>query len=338
MHKFQVGVIGYGLIGKRRAEIAASDPSCELRCVADIQKPKFTPLLERNRTRWEKDWRRVTRDPKVDLLIVSTPNSFLAPIACDALRQGKHVLMEKPMGRNLKDAIQIYQASRKSSGKLKIGFNHRYHPAIQKARRLLQNGAIGKPINLRAQYGHGGREGYEKEWRGNAKMAGGGELTDQGIHLIDLIQWFCGQPSEAAAMLQTAYWPVRPIEDNGFALLKYRSGLIASFHSSWTQWKNLFRFEIFGTKGFLTIEGLSGSYGHPTLTVGLKRKEGSVPEIVKEKFKDEDLTWKKEWEYFILAISHRKKYWGAPEEGVAVMRTLDALYRSHRYRTIVEMK
>jgi len=274
----------------------------------------------------------------VDVAVVSTPNNLLCPKACEALKSGKDVLIEKPMGRNLLEAKKMKQVSEKSARVLKIGFNHRYHPAISKAHSAVQFGKIGKILNFRAFYGHGGREGYEKEWRGNYKIAGGGELTDQGVHLIDLIQWFCGEPSHASCFLQTAYWKIKPSEDNGFTLLKFKSGICGSFHSSWTEWKNDFSFTLFGENGFIKINGLGGSYGAETFTLGLKIEKGKVPEIMEEKFEGEDCSWKEEWDDFLNGVQNPKhKFLGCAAEGLAVMKTLDALYRSHQSQKTVRL-
>jgi len=238
------------------------------------------------------------------------------------------VLIEKPMGRNLAEALQIAEAATAADRILKIGFNHRYHPALAKAYGLFQAGAIGEIINIRARYGHGGRLGYENEWRGNPELAGGGELTDQGVHIADLIHWFAGLPTEAFAYLQTAIWPIQPLEDNGFGLFRFGDGAIASFHTSWTQWKNLFSFEIYGQKGSLTIEGLGKSYGIERLTIAYRKPEGGVPDLEDLVFDLPDTSWELEWQDFIGAIATQTPYWGTPEEGVSAMRMLDALYRS----------
>lgn len=338
MKKFNVAIIGCGLIGKRRAKWVHEDPLSSLSVVVDVNQNAAIQLSKEYRCQWETDWEKVICDPQINVVIVSTPNHLLQPISCAALNEGKDVLVEKPMGRNFQEAIEMRRTAIKNKRKLKIGFNHRYHPAIYKAHKLFKKGLIGKPINVRCQYGHGGRTGYEKEWRGNYKYAGGGELTDQGVHLIDLIQWFCGQPSEVAAFLQTAFWPIKPSEDNGFALLRYKNGMIANFHSSWTQWKNLFNFEIFGTRGSLSINGLGGSYGHETLTTTIRKPEGGIPKITREVFEGDDDSWKKEWSDFISALRRKSDFFGNADEGVAVMKTLNALYESYRRKKVINIK
>jgi predicted dehydrogenase len=237
------------------------------------------------------------------------------------------------MGRNLDEARQLTRAA--EGRRLKIGFNHRYHPGIRGALRLLTEGAIGSVINARARYGHGGRPGYEKEWRGDLQRAGGGELTDQGVHVLDLLQCINGPPREVFCMTQTAVWPVAPLEDNGFGLLRYASGATASFHTSWTQWKNLFSLEVFGTEGYLTVEGLGGSYGTETLTLGRRHHDGQAPHIRQEAFPGADESWTREWAEFVDAIIEGGPYQGTPAEGVQVMQALEALYQSARTGSVV---
>lgn len=335
--KISVTVIGCGLIGQRRAKIVSQDPGSFVKTVVDVNGDHAKNLADSIGCQYGVDWEKAVADPEINVVVVSTPNHLLSPVACESLKFGKDVLIEKPMGKNLDDAVQMQKFAVKNKRRLKVGFNHRYHPAISKAYQLFKTGLVGDAINIRCQYGHGGRKGYEKEWRGNPELAGGGELTDQGVHLIDLIQWFCGEPSEVFAALQTAFWPIKPSEDNGFAVLKYKNGLIANFHSSWTQWKNLFNFEIFGTKGSLSIHGLGGSYGTETLTVAIRKPEGGVPEIQKETFEGPDDSWKKEWDDFVSALIHKTDYWGNEDEGVSVMKTLDALYKSHRLNRVVRI-
>jgi predicted dehydrogenase len=328
--KVRAAVVGCGLIGKRRASEAAQHADSALVAVADTNAAAASAVTAEFACRHAARWQDVVVDPEVDVVIVSTPNAFLAEIAVAALRAGKSVLLEKPMGRTLEEARAIARAARDAGRLVKVGFNHRYHPAIRRARELLAAGAIGTPVNLRIRYGHGGRSGYEKEWRGNAELAGGGELTDQGVHALDLIHCFAGPPSEVAAMLQTAVWPIAPLEDNGFAILRCGSGIIASIHTSWTQWKNLFSLELFGDRGALIVEGLGGSYGTETLHVHERAMQGGAPSIRTERFEGADESWKAEWAEFVRALREGTLYDGGPNDGLVVMAALDALYRSAR--------
>jgi len=283
------------------------------------------------------DWRRIVQRADVDAIVVSTPNGYTAEIAIGALAAGKHVLVEKPMGRNLEEAERMRAAAESAGRVLKIGFNHRYHPAIVAARQRVRDGGIGDLINLHCRYGHGGRPGYEREWRGDRSLAGGGELTDQGVHVVDLVHWFAGVPRQALAMLQTAVWPLGDLEDNAFGLFRFATGAVAAFHTSWTQWKNLFSFEVYGRSGAVAVQGLGRSYGVETLTVYKRRPDGGAPEAETRAFEGPDVSWRLEWEDFVRAVQGREGMLGTPGDGVAAMRMLDALYRSARSGTVVEV-
>jgi predicted dehydrogenase len=334
--KLRVGVVGCGLIGKRRATEAARSPLSQTVAVADSVPEAANELADALRCTSLTDWRRLISDPSLDVVIVATPNGFLAEIAMAALDAGKHVLIEKPMGRNLNEAQTIAAAGLRSGRRIKIGFNHRYHPAIARAHTEFAAGAVGRLISLRVRYGHGGRPGYEHEWRGDPSLSGGGELTDQGVHALDLIHWFAGGPRRVAALTQTAVWPIAPLEDNGYALLQFDGGAVASLHTSWTQWKNLFSLEIFGERGTLAVEGLGGSYGPETFSLHQRAMQGGVPDVRMETFEGPDESWRLEWEEFASAIQTGAAYNGGPSDGIAVMKMLESLYESARTLRFVE--
>jgi predicted dehydrogenase len=323
-----VAVVGCGLIGRRRAAEAAADPRSRLVLVADRLADVAGELASQTGAEAATDWREALTRPDVDLVCVATPNGRLAEITVAALGAGKHVLVEKPMGRSLAEAERMRAAARASGRLLKVGFNHRYHPAIAEAKQRLDAGDVGRIINLRCRYGHGGRPGYEHEWRGSRELAGGGELADQGVHVIDLIHWFAGIPESAFALVQTAVWPLGPLEDNAFALLQLREGAVAAFHTSWTQWKNLFSFEVFGTAGALLVEGLGGSYGPETLTTHVRRPGGGAPVTTQQAFPGVDCSWRQEWDDFLCGVLDGRQVVGTADDGVTAMRVLDALYRS----------
>lgn len=330
MTQLAVGLVGCGLIGRRRAAEAADHPRTSLALVADVVPARAAEVAAAHGARAVAGWRELVAAPGIDVVCVATPNGHLAEIAIAALDAGKHVLLEKPMGRSADEARAIAAAARRANRRVKVGFNHRYHPAIARARAELAAGTIGAPINVRARYGHGGRPGYENEWRGDAALAGGGELTDQGVHVADLLHWFVGVPREVYAVTQTAVWPLGALEDNAFAILRYDGGCVATFHTSWTQWKNLFSFEVFGELGALIVEGLGRSYGDETLTIVRRALQGGVPATERIAFAAEDVSWRDEWNDFVAGLLDGRPYLGDARDGIVAMETLTALYRSAR--------
>jgi predicted dehydrogenase len=330
----RVGVVGCGLIGRRRAAVAKVSPQDSLVVVADLDEARAQVTAAEMSCETTTDWRKVVTREDLDVVVVSTTNNWLTPITVAALEAGKHVLCEKPPGRNSEEARRMMEAARANKKKLKIGFNHRHHGAIWKAKELFDQGGVGEPLFVRCRYGHGGRPGYEKEWRADPEVSGGGELLDQGVHAIDLFRWFLGDFQEAFGYIGTWFWNM-PVEDNAFALFRTGGGQVASLHVSWTQWKNLFCFEVFGQDGYLVVEGLGGSYGPERLRVGRRRPEGGVPEQEVLEFSGPDDSWEAEWREFTSAIDKDREPLANGGDGWQVMRMVEAVRESTRMGQVI---
>jgi predicted dehydrogenase len=323
-----VSVIGCGLIGNRRASVVAEHPRTRLTAVADVN-VALARAAAGGRCDAVGDWRSAVQRDDTDIVIVATPNGLLAEIVTTALAAGKHVLMEKPMGRNLEEARRIAAAAATSGRILGIGLNHRQHPAVRRAVELVRAGAIGRLISVRGRYGHGGRPGLEQEWRSDPALAGGGELLDQGIHMIDLFIQLAGLPRDVFGVLQTAVWRIQPLEDNAYALLRFENGVVGQLHASMTQWKNLFSLEVHGEAGAVQVEGLGGSYGTERLIHVERALQGGAPELREERFEAPDTSWSDEWEAFVRTVGGGGGGGCAgPDEALQAMRVVDAIYRS----------
>ena len=332
--KLKVAIIGAGLVGNKRAKVIKDLNKEELVLVADIDKKKAKNFAETYNCQFTASWQEAVRQKDIDIVIVATPNNFLARISIAALKNGKHVLCEKPFGRNVKESEAILKAAEKAHRLIKVGFNHRFHPAIFRAKKLFDKGEIGKILFIRARYGHGGRLGMEKEWRFKKAISGGGELLDQGVHLIDLSRWFGGKFQKVYGITETKFWKSN-LEDNAFVLMKNKN-ITVSFHVSTTNWKNIFSFEVFGDKGFLVIEGVGRSYGEETLIFGKRKPEFGIPKIKILKF-FEDSSWKNEWENFISAVKFGKKIIGDGKDGFEASRIIEAIYRSSKSGRAVKL-
>jgi predicted dehydrogenase len=294
--------------------------------VADVDETRAAELSDMHGSRHTTHWEEAVSDPRVDLVAVCTTNKFLAPITVAALESGKHVLCEKPMGRNSAEAANMASAARSARRILKVGFTLRFHPAIRRAHQICESGELGPLFFVEATYGHGGRPGYEKEWRGNAELAGGGELLDQGVHLLDLSRWFLGDLDVLGAITPRWHWDVGPLEDNAFVLLKGVGGQVANLHTSWTLWKNKFQFDVYGRDGYARVDGLGGTYGIETLTVGRKMTEGTPPQETVTRQDQLDQSWDADWQDFIDAIGEDRRPEVDGEAGLAVMRLVDEIY------------
>jgi predicted dehydrogenase len=215
-----------------------------------------------------------------DVVVVATTHDALAGAACRALEGGAHVLVEKPAGRTVEDVDRIAAAAAAAGRRVKVGFNHRFHPGIMRAITEVRDGLHGEPMYLRARYGHGGRLGYDREWRAVPEVSGGGELLDQGMHLLDLSHWLLGPLPLHSALLRTSYWDM-PVEDNAVLTLADPGGAgpFSTFHVSWSEWKNEFALDVYTRTAKLAVSGLAGSYGPQALRIWRMRPEMGPPEL-----------------------------------------------------------
>jgi len=320
----RIAIIGCGLIGHKRA---AAIGEHSLMAVADTNLARAERLAAQfSGVTVTTDWQKIVRSPDVDAVIVATTNDALANITLGALEQGKHVLVEKPAARSPQELLPVRAAASHGGLIVKVGFNHRFHPALEKARQIFDAGGIGPLMYLRARYGHGGRLGYDREWRADRQIAGGGEMLDQGVHLIDLARWFAGEFSEIQGHVGTCFWDMS-VEDNGFALLKTEAGQVAWLHASCTEWKNLFCFEIFGRNGKLQIDGLGGSYGVERLAYYRMLPRMGPPETTIWEYPGEDLSWRNEFAHFIQCISQGRAPCGNLDDAWAALDIVHRLYK-----------
>ena len=320
-----VAIIGCGLIGQKRAKALGS---ARLVACVDVLLDRAQGLAKAAPgATASSDWKTVISHQDVDVVIVATTNNMLAEISCAAVHEGKHVLVEKPAGRNTKELDAIETAARKAGVLVRVGFNNRYHSALLKARELYETGAMGEIMFIRGRYGHGGRVGYDKEWRANPKISGGGELIDQGVHLIDLARWFLGDFVKVDGFAHTYFWNM-PVDDNGFMLLRTADQKAAFLHVSCTEWKNLFSLEIYGHKAKIHIEGLGGSYGLERLSYYKMLPEMGPPETTIWEFSRGDDSWALEFAEFLEDIRLDRKPSVGLSEARAALTIVEAIYKN----------
>jgi predicted dehydrogenase len=318
-------IIGCGLIGKKRLAWLPTGSRLAVACDTNLARAEELVKLA-GAGRAVADFNQAVADPTVDAVIVATINAALAEVAAAAVRAGKSVLVEKPAGISVRQLDELIALERKHGVIVRAGFNHRYHPAFIKAREIFQSGVMGELMFVRARYGHGGRVGYDKEWRADPKLAGGGELIDQGIHLIDLASWFLGAFTKVEGHATTCFWKM-PVDDNAFLSLRTAKNQTAWLHVSCTEWKNLFSFEIYGRNTKLHIEGLGGSYGVEKLYHYQMKPEMGPPDTVLHEFPGADESWRRELAEFEEDVRRRRR----PDAGLAeareALKVVEKIYR-----------
>ncbi len=301
----RVGIIGCGLIGYKRASA--------------INKSQIIGCFDKNKKSSKKfskkfnclDFNSVNEligNKNIDAVFICTYHDSLFEYSSLCLENKKHILVEKPGSKNLNQINKLIKLSKKYKNlKIHVGYNHRFHPSVILVRKIISKKNLGKVMYIRARYGHGARLNYQKEWRMRKNISGGGELIDQGAHIIDLSRLFLGKLYLKKSLLKNFFWKSN-VDDNAFLILGAKKNeKVAFLHCSCTEWKNKFSFEIFLEYGKLQINGLGGSYGTETLTFYKMKKKMGLPSIKIWKFNSKDDSWKKEINYFSRMIKEKKE-------------------------------
>lgn len=326
----RAGIVGFGYMGEIRLRNIEAHADLALMGVVE---PRLTeglggaPLFP--------DYQSMLAE-KPDVVFVCTPNNLTPDVTVAALQAGCHVFCEKPPGRTLADIERIRAAEAASNGRrLIFGFNHRHHPGITDAKALCDSGSMGRILTLRGVYGKSGGDGFERSWRNDPGVGGGGILLDQGIHMLDLFRFFCGDFDEVMGMAVTSHWDI-PVEDNACVLLRNRQGQMAQLHSTATAWKHIFRLEIGLERGYLAINGLlskTGSYGRETLLIGKRPSRGEAAPVGNPReemaYYDRDPSWDLEVNHFVDCIRRDVPVaQGTSLDALRVMEIVEQVYRA----------
>ncbi len=325
----KVGIIGFGKMGRIRYDalmrcggatvVAVAEPS-DPGDVADGIKVVQAP-------------EEILEDPSIEAVCICTPNYLNQPLTISALERGKHVFCEKPPAFTAAQVAEVQTLERASGRVVMYGFNHRQHGSIRKAKELLDSGEYGRLLWMRGRYGKSVSPDFYNSWRAQRDRAGGGILIDQGIHMLDIFLMMAGGFDEVQATVSSLYWKL-DVEDNVFAILRNRDGVVASLHSTMTQWRHLFSFEMFLERGYMVINGLltsSKSYGDEVLTVAMNRTP--APAATWDQAQDfhfpVDDSWDLETSHFLQAIrTGQPPEFGTTQDALSLMQLVDKIYQT----------
>lgn len=351
----KVGIIGYGVVGKRRRLFIDKHPNMQTVAVCDVRFKSDESMVNSNTA--SKDYRNIEKsarskpfvgilsdgiyfynnyevllkEQELDVLFVCVPNYLAPDLTIMGLKSGLHVFCEKPPGRTVEDIERVKEEENKHPElKLKYGFNHRYHSSVKNAKEIIDKREFGELINLIGVYGKSSVVPFSGEWRSVRKYAGGGILLDQGIHMLDMFQYFCGEFDEVKSFISNDFWG-HDVEDNAYAILRDKAGHIAMIHSSATQWQHSFRLELTFQQGYLELSGIlsgSKSYGQEKL-ITIKRDEKSAvgSQTISETIYLNDTSWEDEIENFADVILNDKKVSvGNSNDALSVMKLVYNIY------------
>ena len=322
----RLAIIGCGLVGRKRLE---NLPRGSVTVLCDRDLPRAEGLAIQSPGCLVTDSvEQAVNSADVDAVVIATPHGTLCPIAMEAVRAGKHVLVEKPAGTGVAQLEELEALAAERGTLVRVGYTLRHHRACRKALEIFRSGVLGPMMFVRGRYGHGGRPGYETEWRADPLLSGGGELIDQGVHLIDLARIFLGDFTTLEGHVATSFWNM-PVEDNAFLSLRTRNGTTAWLHASCCEWKNLFSLEVYGRQGKLHWEGLGGSYGMERLAHHAMLPQMGPPETEVWEFPQSDDSWKVENDEFLEDIRKGRQPEPGLKDAMAVLDVVEKIYEKN---------
>jgi predicted dehydrogenase len=201
------------------------------------------------------DWRALVEDDRVELFDNSGPNNLHAEPTIAAAEAGKHVICEKPLGRNADESYETWQRVAAAGVKHMCAFNYRFVPAVRLAREIVESGEIGEITHFRGAYLQEWGATDDALWRFDKDAAGSGALGDLGAHVIDLARYLVGE-IEAVAALTATFQPGRRVDDAIEAAVAFEGGAVGTIEASRfaSGRKNAFRWEINGSKGSIAFD------------------------------------------------------------------------------------
>lgn len=331
----RVGIIGYGKMGRLRHEKCLAIGGFDVVSIFDPFISNLQGCQGAIACRQADD---IIENSSIEAIFIATANVYNKDFTIAALRAGKHVFCEKPPAFSAQDVRDIMAVEKETSKILMYGFNHRHHGAAMHMYNVLSTGQYGKVLWMRGRYGKSVDADYLKTWRADPKLAGGGILIDQGIHMLDLFQYLGGCFDEVQAVVSSLYWKIEGIEDNVFAILRNsKTGLVASLHSTMTQWRHLFSLEVFMERGYMVLNGLktsSNTYGQEKLIIAKNRSKAPAATWEDEEvfIYEVDTSWETEMRIFQSALkSGARVTTGSSQNALEVMELVDRIYANERH-------
>ena len=250
------GLIGCGRVAPRHAQSFSELADARLVAVADVIESRAQRFAKEYRAEAYTDYRRLLERRDIDVVNICTPSGMHAQMAIEAMQAGKHVIVEKPMAMNLRDADRMIASEQATGVKLCVILQNRYNPPMQDLRRVVDEGKLGKLLlgNATVRWFRP-QEYYEDGWHGTYALDGGA-LMNQSIHHIDALQWFMGDVESVFAYTATLAHKMEA-EDVGVVAVRFKSGALGTIEgSTLTYPENLEgSVAIFGERGSVKVGG-----------------------------------------------------------------------------------
>jgi predicted dehydrogenase len=316
-------VIGLGSFGVKRAKAIKSSKIAKLVCISDPD--------ENNAKKAEKEldvpiksFQEILNSKEIDVVSICAPNKFHKELIIDSLKNDKHVFCEKPISRNFQEAQDIFNSTKKYSKILQVGSNHRFFESVLHAKKLVDDGVIGKVLSFNGRIGHNG-ERLKDSWFWKKDISGGGTLLDNGCHLLDLSRYFIGNFVSGTGITSNTYWKNIEVEDSASGVFKTEDGRTASIFCSWRLLSGYFFFELNGSEGYINVDGRFDTHGGDKIFWSTK-KEGKIYNKDFSHLKPN--SYQLEIDNFVNNLKNNKPCSPNANDALEVMRMIDFIYKN----------
>lgn len=323
MKQVRIGIVGVGEAAQNfHLPIYSKLANVELYGVYDRNSSKAKAIAEKYEiTKHFKSLDDLLKCDEIDAIDICTPTDSHIDIAIKSIETGKHVLLEKPIARNLDEALLIDQAAQKSKSIIMVATNQRFRYDAMVLKSFVQNGEIGDIYYVKGKW-HQQKSG--KEWRHQIDRAGGGVLIDLGVSLLDSLLWICNFPKVQSVNCSTFNHQSKNIEDVSVASIKFENNMMATLETSWSLHteKSNFSFDIIGSKGQANINPLR-LFKKENEPIAPQFNTGNISNIAIHR-----KSYENEIKHFINSIIGHTPLISSTSEAVEVMRIIKMLYDS----------
>ena len=253
LKKLRIGVMGCGTAAHFHAAACRSSEKIKFVSAFDANIENAKKLADIYSLTVSRDYRDILRSDEIDAVLITLPHYLHTEFTVAAAEAGKHILCEKPMAPTLEECETMMRAAKKAGVKLMIAENHRFLPAHQLIKKVLDDGLIGKPLLVRGYEGVDETTDLSKpdNWKGSPELAGGGVLMDAAVHKFAILNWMLGEVESVYCWLAKQVIKLEnKAEDNAMTFLKFTNGCIGEIVVSDTVFSPpTNRLELYGTEG-----------------------------------------------------------------------------------------
>jgi predicted dehydrogenase len=314
----RIGVIGLGSIGRTHIATWIANGITPV-AFADAVPAALEATIGEHGGEGFANGTELIRSGKVDIISICTPPLFHKDLAIAAAEAGVAVLCEKPLARSLPDAEAIVEAVERTGILFSVGFCHRFEPAIEKLKEMIDAGELGDIMTFRNRFA-GLKADAHTTWFGNPDLAGGGVMADTNVHSIDIFRYLVGDPTDVHAFTstrETEHGPELQVDDTALLTLRAADGALGIIEGSWRTPPGEWTVTVYGTKGTAFVD-------YKATGIELRCADGEIEQIDVEP----GSRFEREFAHFLACWRGEATPRVTVRDGLAANRILDAAYTS----------